>query len=90
MTDDLLNVADLNQFFYCQRRYWYLRFYDTQGRNYERIEGKSKHNNKSTRGDWVNELYLESEDLGLKGKIDILDSTDGQTGLKLLSHPADE
>jgi len=78
MTDDLLNVADLNQFSYCQRRYWYLRFYDTQGRNYERIEGKSKHKNKSTRGDWVNELYLESKDLGLKGKIDILDSTDGQ------------
>jgi len=36
------------------------------------------HENKSTRGDWVNELYLESEELGLKGKIDILDSTDGQ------------
>jgi len=78
MTDDLINVADLNQFSYCQRRYWYLHFYDTQGRNYERIEGKSKHENKSTRGDWVNELYLESEELGLKGKIDILDSTDGQ------------
>ena len=79
MTDELINVADLNQFSYCSRRYWYLHFYDTQGRNYERIEGKTKHENKSTRGDWVNELYLESEELGLKGKIDILDSTDGQT-----------
>jgi len=57
---------------------WYLRIYKTQGRNYGRIERKSKYTNKSTRGDWVNELYLESEDLGLKGKIDILDSTDGQ------------
>jgi len=43
MTDELINVADLNQFSYCQRRYWYLHFYDTQGRNYERIEGKTTH-----------------------------------------------
>ncbi len=73
MTEELVNVSDLNQFSYCPRRYWYLYFYDTQGRNYERVEGKTKHKNQSTRGDWVNELYLESEELGLKGKIDILD-----------------
>lgn len=40
MTDELINVSDLNQYAYCPRRYWYLHFYDTQGRNYERIEGK--------------------------------------------------
>lgn len=73
MKDDLINVSDLNQYVYCPRRYWYLHFYDTQGRNYERIEGKTKHENKSTRGDWLNELYLESEELGLKGKLDVLD-----------------
>ena len=73
MTNDLVNVADLNQYRYCPRRYWYLHFYDTQGRNYERIEGKTKHENKSTRGNWLNELYLESEELGLKGKVDVLD-----------------
>ena len=73
MTDEFVNVADLNQYTYCARRYWYLHFYDTQGRNYERIDGKTKHENKSTRGNWLNELYLESEKLSLKGKIDVLD-----------------
>ncbi|RDZ43725.1 CRISPR-associated protein Cas4 [Haloferax sp. Atlit-19N] len=70
---ELVNVSDLNQFIYCPRRYWYLHFYDTQGRNYERIDGKTTHENQSTRGDWLNELYLESEEVGLKGKIDVLD-----------------
>jgi CRISPR-associated exonuclease Cas4 len=73
MTEELINVSDLNQYNYCPRRYWYLHFYDTQGRNYERIEGKTRHQNQSTRGDWLNELYLESKELGLKGKIDVLD-----------------
>jgi len=72
-TFELINVSDLNQYGYCPRRYWYLSFYDTQGRNHQRIEGKTTHEGKSTRGDWVNELYLESEELGIKGKIDVLD-----------------
>ena len=73
MTEELVNVSDLNQYAYCPRRYWYLHFYDTQGRNYERVEGKTKHENKATRGNWLNELYLESEELGLKGKIDVME-----------------
>jgi len=79
MTDELVNVSDLNQYQYCPRRYWYLHFFDTQGRNYQRIEGKTKHENKATRGDWLNELYLESESIGLKGKIDVLDLEDDRT-----------
>lgn len=70
---EFVNVSDLNQYGYCPRRYWYLHYYDTQGRNYQRVEGTTTHESKSTRGDWMNELYLESEELGLKGKIDILD-----------------
>ena len=79
MTDELVNISDLNQYQYCPRRYWYLHFFDTQGRNYQRIEGKTRHENKATRGDWLNELYLESESIGLKGKIDVLDLEDGRT-----------
>lgn len=79
MTDDLVNVSDLNQFEYCPRRYWYLHFFDTQGRNYERIEGKTTHENQSRRGQWLTEHYLESEELGIKGKIDVLDLEDGRT-----------
>jgi CRISPR-associated exonuclease Cas4 len=78
MTDELVNVADLNQYTYCPRRYWYLHFYDTQGRNYERVDGKTKHANQSTRGNWLNELYIESDSIGLKGKIDVLDLEDGR------------
>lgn len=73
MNDELINVSDLNQYRYCSRRYWYLRFFDTQGTNYERVEGTSLHDSKSDRGGWIDELYLEDEELGLKGKIDILD-----------------
>ncbi len=73
MSEELINVSDLNQYAYCPRRYWYLHFYDTQGRNYERVEGKTKHENQSKRGNWLNELYLESARLGLKGKIDVLE-----------------
>jgi len=71
--DEMINVSDLNQYHYCPRRYWYLHFYDTQGRNYYRIDGKTKHKGQSTRGGWFNELYLESEEIGLKGKIDVLE-----------------
>lgn len=74
----MINVSDLNQYGYCPRRYWYLHFCDTQGRNYQRIVGTSIHESKSTRGGWLNELYLESKELGLKGKVDILDMEDEQ------------
>ncbi|AJF26808.1 CRISPR-associated protein Cas4 [Haloarcula sp. CBA1115] len=73
MTPEMINVSDLNQFSYCPRRYWYLHYFDTQGRNYERTEGKSMHEAQATRGGWLNELYLEDEELGLKGKIDVLE-----------------
>ncbi len=76
MTEELINVSDLNQYSYCPRRYWYLHFFDTQGDNYERTEGTSLHGSKSERGGWVDELYLEDEDLGLKGRIDILELHD--------------
>ena len=76
MTGGLVNVSDLNQYIYCPRRYWYLHYFDTQGRNYERIEGKTKHEGQSTRGNWLNELYLESKEIGLKGKVDVLDMAD--------------
>lgn len=79
MKEELVNVSDLNQYLYCSRRYWYLHFFDTQGRNYYRIEGKTRHENKASRGQWIDELYLESTSLGLKGKIDVLDLEDGRT-----------
>jgi CRISPR-associated exonuclease Cas4 len=77
MSDELINVSDLNQYLYCARRYWYLHFYDTQGRNYPLVEGRIKHDSPSERGGWVNELYLESDRLGLKGKLDLLELDDG-------------
>ena len=76
MTRELVNVSDINQFVYCPRRYWYLHFYDTQGRNYYRTDGTTIHENKASRGGWTQEMYIESESLGLKGKIDVLEESD--------------
>jgi len=69
----LVNASMLNQYLYCPRRFWYILFYDTQGNNYYRTDGKSKHKNQSKRGGWTLEIYVESGDLGLKGKIDVLE-----------------
>lgn len=73
--EELVNVSDLNQYLYCPRRYWYLNYYDTQGRNYYRIDGKLKHENKSGRGGWTREMFLKAPELGLKGKIDVLEDS---------------
>ena len=69
----LINVSAINQYLYCPRRYWYIYFYDTIGKNYQFTDGISKHENKSMRGGWTEEIYLESTEIGLKGKIDILE-----------------
>lgn len=70
---ELINISDLNQYLYCPRRYWYLKFYDTQGDNYYRIDGKLKHEAQSERGGWTKEQFMQSEELGVKGKIDIVE-----------------
>jgi len=63
----------LNEYLYCPRRYWYIKFYDTQGENYYRKDGTLKHKSQSIRGGWTKEIYLESSKLDAKGKIDILE-----------------
>lgn len=70
---DLINVSAINQYLYCPRRYWYIYFYDTIGENYQFKDGVKNHENKSHKGGWTEEIYLESIEIGLKGKIDILE-----------------
>ena len=72
----LVNVSMINQYLYCPRRYWYIKFYDTQGENYYQKDGQFKHCSQSIRGGWTKEIYLESKKLGIKGKIDILQNGD--------------
>jgi len=72
----LINVSAINQYLYCPRRYWYIRFFDTIGMNYPLRDGLIKHDNKSRQGGWTEELYLEDPDVGIKGKIDILEEDD--------------
>jgi len=72
----LINISEINQYLYCSRRLYYLKFYDTCGNNYELKEGKLKHKRSSTRGKWVKNIYLESKSLGIKGKIDVLEEED--------------
>jgi len=76
--DELVYVSALNEFVYCPRRYYYQRFHDEIGEPYELVDGRSKHDSASKRGGWVRERYVRSEDLGLHGKIDLVE-TDGGT-----------
>jgi len=70
---ELVNVSFINQYLYCSRRYWYIHFYDTIGENYPFVDGIKTHERKSKRGGWTEEIYLEDIEIGLKGKIDILE-----------------
>ena len=73
----LVNASMLNQYLYCPRRFWYIIYQDTQGNNYYKTDGKSKHENQSTRGGWTREIYVESTELGLKGKVDVFEDREG-------------
>ena len=73
----LVNASMLNQYLYCPRRFWYIIYQDTQGDNYYKTDGKSKHENQSTRGGWTREIYIESTELGLKGKVDVFEDREG-------------
>jgi CRISPR-associated exonuclease Cas4 len=75
--ENLVQVQAINQFVYCPRRYYYQRFQDTIGTNYELTEGKSQHENRGRRGGWTTEMYLRSASLGLHGKIDTVETNDG-------------
>jgi len=74
--DPLINISAINQYLYCPRRYWYIRFFDTIGMNYPLRDGLVKHDNKSRQGGWTEELYLEDQNIGIKGKMDILEEDD--------------
>jgi CRISPR-associated exonuclease Cas4 len=78
MSNEKINISMLNEYLYCPRRYWYIIFYDTQGDNYYRKDGTLKHEAQSTRGGWTKEIYLESEKLQAKGKIDILEDNENK------------
>jgi len=75
--EDLVHVSALQEFVYCPRRYYYQRYHDQIGTPYELVDGRSKHAHQSKRGGWVTERYLRSDDLGLHGKIDLIESDQG-------------
>ena len=75
--EELVYVSALNEFVYCPRRYYYQRFHDEIGEPYELIDGRSKHADPGKRGGWVTERYFRSEELGLHGKIDLVETNDG-------------
>lgn len=75
--DELVHVSALQEFVYCPRRLYYQRYYDQIGTPYELVDGRSKHDSQSQRGGWTIERYIRSDELGLHGKIDLLESDDG-------------
>ncbi|WP_158058423.1 CRISPR-associated protein Cas4 [Halorussus halophilus] len=74
--DELVPVSALNEYVYCPRRFYYQRYQDEIGTPYELVDGRSKHERQSRRGGWVRERYFRSNDLGLHGKIDLVESND--------------
>jgi len=74
--EELVQVSELQEFVYCARRFYYQRYHDEIGTPYELVDGRSKHQNQSKRGNWITERYVRSEDLGLHGKLDLIE-TDG-------------
>ncbi len=75
--EELVHVSALNEFVYCPRRFYYQRYHDQIGTPYELVDGRSKHERQSRRGGWVRERYFRSEELGLHGKLDLIESDDG-------------
>lgn len=75
--DELVHVSALNEFVYCPRRFYYQRYHDEIGTPYELVDGRSKHENQSRRGGWVRERYFRSDELGLHGKLDLIESDGG-------------
>ncbi|RLM53206.1 CRISPR-associated protein Cas4 [Halobellus sp. Atlit-31R] len=74
LTGQLVPVAALSQYLYCPRRYWYYRFFDPDDRSADLIEGNRKHERQARRPDWVRERYLRSEQLGLHGRVDVMEN----------------
>ncbi len=73
---DLIQVSALNEYVYCPRRFYYQRYHDQIGTPYELVDGRSKHEHQADRGGWITERYFRSDDLGLHGKIDLIESDD--------------
>ena len=73
----LVHVSALQEFVYCPRRYYYQRFHDQIGTPFELVDGRSKHDSQSRRGGWTREQYFRSDELGLHGKIDLVESDHG-------------
>ena len=78
-TTQLLPVGALNQYLYCSRRYWYYRFFDPGDRSAELVEGQLQHTRQASRPEWVRERYFRSEELGLHGRVDVLDDSTADT-----------
>jgi CRISPR-associated exonuclease Cas4 len=73
-SSQIVPVGALNQYLYCPRRYWYYRFFDPEDRSADLINGRRRHDRQSRHPDWIRERYFRSEELGLHGRVDVLDS----------------
>lgn len=76
--DELVHVSALNEYVYCARRFYYQRYHDEIGTPYELVDGRSKHRGQGRQGGWITERYFRSDELGLHGKIDLVESN-GET-----------
>ena len=74
--EELVQVSALNEYVYCPRRFYYQRYQDQIGTPYELVDGRSKHEQQANRGGWITERYFRSDQLGMHGKIDLIEDDD--------------
>ena len=74
--DELVQVSALNEYVYCPRRFYYQRYQDQIGTPYELVDGRSKHEHQANRGGWITERYFRSDQLGMHGKLDLIEEND--------------
>lgn len=87
MTEDYISISTLNDFIFCPYSIYLHNVYmDTDTDMYHalpQIKGKAAHENvdtkqSSTRSSILESLNVVSHEYGIKGKIDILDTTTGR------------
>ncbi|MGB3694454.1 MAG: CRISPR-associated protein Cas4 [Spirulinaceae cyanobacterium] len=85
MNDEYIPLAALNQFAFCPHRCWRMFCAGEFVENQYTIEGTSLHDRVHTLGsekrgdDWqVRAIWLKSEEYGLIGKSDLIESRDGK------------
>lgn len=77
----MISCHQINEYVYCPRRYYYIKYLGLNPSNDHIEEGKQFHKKTTTKE--FNNLFFSDEALGIKGKIDYLTQKDKLTLFEL-------